>query len=369
MSVINCWDNIVGITREPDACVDHGYVPVNYDLSLSGLYLDELQGINLELVYGVDEDIWDLIDRAYQNAVRTFKMDVMGAILQTHKQKYDTFHGNIGSQRYKNNLNITYPFAGVRMYCNDVKAASFKLSAIGVIMNQTDSFNIEIYNNLETDALYIIPVTSVANKYTVTSLTNIIELPLSDANWDNLEYYFIYTRGTKQPKDNQTTCGCGGVTWCFNRVTPCFADAKATKDRWRQFAMIGGISGNDIEDRETWGVSSYMNGLVLIGDFTCDKFIYLCNEDSDFETNEVDIGIAFALQYKWGEFVMNSFIDTNEVSKFSTLGLEAINNNRIYYNNKYVEMINFVAENIDVGKYGCLQCKPVHGAKMSRQLL
>lgn len=369
MSVLkNCWDNIVGITRNAD-CLDEIYRPDDYNTSLSGLYLDELKGINLNFTEDTGGDLWQKVANSYENAIRTFKMDVMNELLKYHKSRYDTFIGNIGSQRFTRSLVLNKPYAGLRMYCNDIKGGFFTLKAIGVLMDRAETFVIDIYNNLSEDPLYSYEVSSLANKVSTYNLPTSIDLPLSVDNWDNLEYFFIYNRLSKQPKDNKPTCGCGGVYWCFKPENPCFADAKQTKDRWRQFAMIGGIQGEDISLREQWPVTQEMNGIILIGEYNCDKFSYLCNDNMDFEYDEIGQAVSHAIAYKWGEFTMDYFLDTQEISRMTTLGVEAINNNREYYNSRYALMIDFIASNIDVSKYGCLSCKPPHNAKFSRQLL
>lgn len=369
MSVLkDCWENIVGITRS-DICIDDYDRPANYNTSLSGLYLDELKGMNLKFVEDTGGELWDKLAMSYENAVRTFKMDVIAEILKRHKPRYDPFIGNIGSQRFKNSLALTKSYAGIRMYCNDIKGAFFTLKAVGVIMDKAETFDIDIYNNLSEDIQHTIEVTSLANKISITNLATPIDLQLSSDNYDNLEYFFLYNRGTKQPKDNKPTCGCGGVNWCFKIDNPCFADAKTTKDRWRHFAMVGGIQGDDISIREDWGITQEMNGIVLIGEFNCDKFIYLCNDNMDFEYDEIGQAVAHAIAYKWGEFTMDYFLDTQEISRLTTLGNEALNNNREYYNQRYTIMINFIADNLDTSQFGCLSCRPVQNARFSRQLL
>jgi hypothetical protein len=112
-----------------------------------------------------------------------------------------------------------------------------------------------------------------------------------------------------------------------------------------------------------------MNGLILIGEFSCDKFSYLCNENTDFENDEIGQAVAHAIAYKWGEFTMDYFLDTREINRNITLGLDVINNSREYYNQRYSVMISFIAENLDTEKYGCLSCRPVQNAKLNRQLL
>jgi hypothetical protein len=367
MSVLNsCWDNIIGFTRAPINCKSEYLLPVDYDLSMSGLYLDELKGINLNFVEDTDGDVdlWTKVIRSHENAIRTFKMDVITEILKKNKYRYEIFDGNIGSQRYTRNLSLSKTYAGIRMYCNDIKGAYFELRGFGLLMNITETFTISIYDNLNTDPIYEYNVNSIANRISNNNITP-IKLPLSSDDIENIEYYFVYTIGAKQPKDNKISCGCGGTSWCFNLKNPCFIDSKQTKERWRQYAMIGGITGNDLTIREDWSVTSEMNGLVIYGQFNCDKELYICNERSDFENDPVDQAIAYAILYKNGEFLMDEFLNTSQVSRSTLIGKEEMISNRDYYNNRYNVMINFIVDQIDISKYGCLVCKPAHGQQIN----
>jgi hypothetical protein len=369
MSILTeCWNNIIGISRKNDDCISDDR-PADYNVSKSGLYLDELKGINLRFVNetGGYTDLWTKCQVSIENAIRTFKIDVISELLKKNKERYETFIGNIGSQRFKSNLSITNTYAGVRMYCNDISGGIFKLTHIGVIMDKTETFDIDIYSNLDDSIIETISVDSIAGQLNKIALTTPIELPLSDDNYDNLEYYFIYPITDKQPKNNLVTCGCNGVTWCFNTQKPCFAN-KAKKDRWRQWAMVGGITGNDISNRENWGISEYMNGLILIGELKCDKFIYLCNENSDYET-EIDQAIAYSVLYKAGEFLMDEFIDNEDISRYTALGKEALINSQEYYNQRYTVMINFIASNLDISQYSCLECTPAKGFQLRQQFI
>ncbi len=64
VTIPECWDEVVGITRRNCDCLTYDTVPVGYDIALSGLYLDELKGIDLFKVNasGAEcEDLWEKI--------------------------------------------------------------------------------------------------------------------------------------------------------------------------------------------------------------------------------------------------------------------------------------------------------------------
>lgn len=361
MSVLpSCWDNIIGITRKSDICIDEVGIPIDYNISNSGLFIDELRGINLRLVQdlGTETDLWDRIEVSKENAIRAFQIDILNEVRKSNHSRIDLFKGNIGSQRYTKNLSVSNTYAGVRMYCNAIRGGYFHLTGINTIFGTTGQITVTVYNNLSEDAITSFTINTTANRVESNSID--LSLPLWNDEYDNLEYYFIYEL-TQTPKDNQPTCNCGGVHWCFNVQNPCFADGKATKDRWRQFAMVGGTQGDTISDRENWYTSKVMNGIVLIGQYQCNPIVYFCNEDQDFENNDYDIAVAYAILYKTGEFLMDEFLDTREITRYTALGLEVINNNREYYNSRYIEMINFLSSNIDINRFGCLKCKPSMG--------
>lgn len=362
MSVLpSCWTNIIGITRTPDLCLNNDNISPDYDYSNSSLYIDELKGINLRLIEetGGNLDLWTKIERARENAIRTARMDMIAEIMKTNKPRYDIFKGNIGSQKFTKNLSISNTYAGVRFYCNDIRGGYFTLTGINTIFGSTGTFDIDVYNNISPDKIITITVKTVTNRVESNTITP-LELHLWNDEYSNLEYYFVYSAAGNTPKDNNTTCGCGGVSWCYNRQKPCFASAKETKDRWRQFAMVGGISGNDLTIIEDWSTGQNMNGLILVGSYKCDPSIYLCNDLTDYESNPFDQAIAYAVLYKTGEFLMDEFLDTQEVTRYTALGLEAVQNNREYYNLRYTAMIDYIKANIDINQFGCLTCKPTY---------
>ena len=49
----DCWNSVIGFTRTDDTCIDDAY-PVGYSESLSGLYIDELQGMTLRILDNTD---------------------------------------------------------------------------------------------------------------------------------------------------------------------------------------------------------------------------------------------------------------------------------------------------------------------------
>ena len=83
MSIPVCFSNIIGFSRKEDSCVDESWLD-SYAESESGLYIDELPGFPQRFVasLGGNYDIWEKMNNAMENAITTFKMDVVSEILK-----------------------------------------------------------------------------------------------------------------------------------------------------------------------------------------------------------------------------------------------------------------------------------------------
>jgi len=354
MSIYNCFETVIGFSREECECVSDW--DASYSISDSGLYVDELQGMNLRILdsLGNCPYLWEKMTRARENAINCFKTDIIQEMLKYKEPIRTRFTGEIGGRGFSRIITAD-TYYGLRMY-SDVRGGKYILRGVSLILNTTEAVNLEIYDDY--DLLYTYALTSVAGRPHKTDITA-LELTL-DRN-----YYFLI-RPVGVPYGNKLTCNCGGYKWCFDPDNPCY---RKSRDGWTEWAMIGGVNGSDLSIRDDWDICKYANGLILHGNFTCDVFGSLCNEDSDFINNEIDVSIAWAILYKTGEFLTNYIMDTGEVSRYTLLGVEALNENRIYYNKRYAVMMDFIARSVDDERNDCLRCRSPHGVGKRTQLL
>jgi len=352
-----CYSNIIGFSRKSDVCVSEGWDD-SYAVSDSGLYVDELPGLPQRFIssLGGNYDIWEKMANAMENAINAFKIDVLGEILKYYEPIRKKFRGDIGYKSFTNTLSDC-DYNGLRMY-SDIKGGSYILRGIYLLLDVTEAVTLQIYD--EYDLLYTYTLQSEAGKPKYTAITP-LTLPLGG------NYYFLYTT-TGLAYNNKLTCNCGSYKWCFNPVNPCY---KSSRDAWTEWAMIGGVCGDlaDLANREDWGTSREGSGMILHGDFTCDVIGNLCDDTSDWTGDEIDVAKANAIWYKTGEFLATYIMDSEEVSRKTLLGVEQWNNNRAYYNARYVTMINFIAENYDESRNECLKCKDPYGIETRTQYL
>jgi hypothetical protein len=355
MSANMCYDYIYGFSRSEDVCVD-GWLP-EYALSVSGNYLDELEGMELRILdeIGGKDSVWTILENARTNAINTFKTDIFAELLKYNEYRREKYIGEIGHRRFTAII-AKYTYHGMRFF-SDIKGGVFTLRGVTLNLNSTENVNLLIYDDF--DLLHTVSISSIANKPSYTSITP-IDLDL------NGNYYFIYSPvGT--PYNNKMTCGCGGYKWCFNSQKPCYS---TSRENWTLWSMAGGVHGSDINHRETWGVSQDAQGLRLHGEFKCDAMAMLCSDASDFENNEIDSAIAWAILYKGAMFTTYKIKNSGEVSRNLLLGNDDIlNANMNFYSDRYVSLINFIAQNIEPSRNECLKCRPVLGmGKISQRL-
>jgi hypothetical protein len=368
MSVPLCFESIIGFTREEDDCVA-GYLP-EYSDSDSGLFIDELQGMSLRILNSTkgNAGIWEKMSNATQNAIAAFKVDVMQEILKTKEPARDKFWGDIGSKPFTTKMSAD-TYHGLRMY-SDIIGGSYTLRGVTFILDKTENMTLKIFTgqNDEDGALPIYTITTNKAGGLLTSLANrphyneITPIQLSLTG----DYYFLYETATGVPYNNKLTCNCGGVKWCFNIDHPCY---KKSRDKWTEWSMVAGVHGVDENNREDWPTSREARGLILHGEYGCDTLGILCSDHSDWSGNEVDSAIAWAILFKAGSFLSAYIMDSEEVNRYTLLGVDGLTANMVYYEERYKVMIEFIASHIEEDRNECLKCRQPFGYNRRSQML
>lgn len=359
MSIFHCFNDILGLSRKSDLCVPGSYA----DTSESGLYLDELQGLSLRIINstGGVATLLEKMENARENAINAFKVDVMQEILKTKEPARSKFVGDIGGKSFTTKM-AADTYHGLRMY-SDIIGGSFTLRGVTLILDNAAGATLEVWtgpHDEDGDAMiYSVALTSKANvpKYNLLALPRQFDL--------EGDLYFLYqTAG--QPYNNKLTCNCGGFKWCFNIERPCF---HPSRDKWTEWSMVGGVHGSDLTIRDDWGTSREAQGLILHGDYGCDTLGILCSDHSDWSNDPVDSAIAWAILFKAGSFLSAYIMDSEEVSRYTLLGVDGLTANMVYYEERYKVMIEYIAANIEEDRNECLRCRAPHNYKRMAQLL
>ncbi len=354
MSVPVCFEEIIGLTRTIDACSDL----YNISTSDSGLFLDELPGLSLKILSATDNSttIMEKYERAKETAINSFKTDALQAIFKYNEPRRQRFSGDIGGKCFTRLLDSN-TYYGLRMF-SDIRGATFTLRGVSLILNTTEAVNLQIYDDY--DLLYTFPLTSQAGRPHRTDIAA-LELEL------NTNYYFLISPAGL-PYSNKLTCGCGGYHWCFNQ-DPGHTCYKTSRDGWTNWAMIAGVQGDDLNERDDWTTVKNANGMILHGNFNCNFFDAFCSEESDYENNDVDKAIAWAILYRTAMFMVNYIINTGEISRYTLLGNEALNESLVQFADRYANIIEYIAQNISIDRNDCLCCKSPMGMGKMKQML
>ena len=360
MSIYTCLHDVIGFTRSEDTCVDD--YDASYSVSDSGLYIDELPSMNLRILNstGGSYGIWDKMTNARENAINALKIDAMREVLKYKEPARQRFIGAIGGKSFSSVLSSD-TYHGLRMY-SDIVGGTFILRGVTVILSVTEALTLDVYTG-ETDedgaaAIESIALTSLAGRPKYNAVTP-IEFDLEG----NL--YFLYTT-TGVPYNNKLTCNCGGYKWVFDPNDPCY---KNSRDKWTQWAMVAGTHGADLTTRDDWITTRETRGLILHGDFNCDAQGIFCSDNSDWTGNEIDQAISWALVYKAGSFLSTYIMDSEEVNRYTLLGIDQLGVNIAYYEERYKELIEFIGAYMEEERNDCLKCRSPFGYKRQSQRL
>ena len=361
MSVdISCWDNIIGLSRTECTCYD----PVPTTLSNSGLYLDEL--VELRSIDGLincetGSDIWELMDKARENATRVFQADVNREMLNYFQLRREPFYGNIGRVKYTKTKTVTTgDYYGVRFFCADIVSGVLKIKKIGTLFDTTGTVTLWIYNNFN-ELLHTLTLNTTANTHNNNDITD-IELPLHNGLVDNIEYFFVYQVGAIKPKDNDIKCSCGGMNATFNTKKPYFYQTHSNRQYyWTKYVMAGAYHSTSIADFSDVNccTGNEMNGLTFELEFKCKVNEVLCVDYFDFEANPLAVSTALAIQYKAGEILLNSILVSPNLNRNVLVNRDAIAEQIDVIREKYNENLKYISANVNIGSNDCFECKDI----------
>lgn len=352
---------VVGISRKQCECLDYDDFPPDGTESLSGLFVDELPNLNMYFVNkaGGCTDVWYKCTEAYYDSVERLRQDIMMRVMDTRRMKWSAFGGDIGSRKFSSALIPLKSLAGVRVYCNDISDGEFVLRKIGALFSHTGTVTVYVVSLEDlTTPIAMYDVATAAGKYTVTTLSTPLHLPLSSDMYENMEYYVYYETAGLQPLNNTVGCGCGGVRWCFDTLHPCFASPDATKDAWRQYLMIGGVQADTAGDFDTVTAVNHMYGLVLNGTFGCNPTGILCTDTVDWASDPVYFAVAHALRYRIGITLIEYVLTSAEINRFTMMNREGMALIADGYEARYKELLSYIGKTMDVSQSGCFECDP-----------
>lgn len=347
MSDLSCLDNIIGLSRNECTCYDAGK-PIDWNVSKSGLFLDEIEGLELKIIKGDVEcgenNIWDKMERARENAKLAFRTDLLAEISKVTNSRRKTFNGTIGQVKYTKNRILGKVYNGLVIQNCNIQGGEFTIKGIKTLMDSSVSFTIEIWNNIQDTPLVTIPgINAIAGTVTDNPFAPdpMLTFPLWTDECDDLEYYIVYNPVGFNPKDNKLSCGC------------------SRKNEWEHWAYLQGISGDDITEREYFLRDNYANGLLLDIQFNCNTSEIICGGKDgyvDYENDSNAMLMAYAMRFKAAELLIEDILASGNINRYTMLQKERLWGKRNHYVKEYDGTIAYLSTQIDLFSNDCLKC-------------
>jgi hypothetical protein len=353
---MECLNSIIGLSRTTCECLtndlDSGAVP-DHNISNSGIFLDELEGFNLNIASAADDcaegGIWERMQKAVENAKLDFKRNLLGCVNQQYAPRLKNFTWQLGQSTFNGTLNnVTGTHAGMRVSPAQIKGGFIYLKRIGVLINETAPVTLQVYSDVDGGTLIFensaTPVSAIANTLTWGTLAEPLELPMWNSDGHYIRYYVLMLlNGTFKPKGNKKDCGCAG--------------ARRPYDQWLELL---GVSGSDTSNLLGFkSNSTYMNGIVLDVDVKCKTTEIICSSEYplDFENDGDAMNMAVTIQLRAGARLYEDILSSPEINRFTLMNREGIQSKINFWNEQYQAAVAAICENVHLSANDCLVCK------------
>lgn len=338
MPVIDCLQGLVGVTDADCDCFEQ---PEEWTAATSGLYLGQL--LDLNQINAGEDCGQDGIYEVGQAAIDEASLGLQNNILQCWSKANKPRRGfdEYLSQRSATGA-ITPPgaYAGIAITLRDtVRHGVLHIDGIHTLMGVTGSFNLLVYDN--ADLLYTVPLTSQANTFKANALAPVISIPFKRDGIDKRTIFLIYQYAGLDPKRNELRC------------IPCNPSYTKNLNEW---GTTQGISGNVLDDRESWSTSNKAYGLIPQIRFECDAVQSICDGGMTIGS---DPNVGVISEYIWymgASKMADKILRSSKINYFTTLPGDELADRRDRYNAEALARLGALCSSqlaIDGGCYTC----------------
>lgn len=369
-----CFENIVGLSRTDCECVEDR--PVDAGISESGLYIDELAGLNLRMANAARNcgqgTLWDMLDKARSEAIAQTKQKLAACINANTDSNRQLGESVIGEDKKATSSahSLSKPFHGMTVQTAKVKGGYFAVTAIATAFKGDSlpaTIDVNVYerevNESASIGTYTLPVTS--NKVVWTTLPEPLELSTSELGTSNPRYWFLFVpQAGMKAMNSEVNCGCGGFSPYWDLSKPQYESRQQKGGKlWAEWCMAAGTSGTTLADREDWSVVNPTQGLLLKVQFFCDEMSTFCADSPNYQADNIQSTIAHAVRFKAGSNLITSLLTSTEINQYTMTAGEQLEKVRTLYDTGFAEAIfDYVCPELsdksNVNRYGdCRKCK------------
>lgn len=351
---MECLNNIIGITNSDCPCVIDGLSPeevAQLRESVSGLYLDELEGgVNIRSLEMLDscQNLAEMSLAARDTAIKKLRDDILVSLQGKYRTAKKAFIGSIGRPSYTSNLNVTSEYQFLRLRPTSQSDAIATISGIRLIIDRVATIEVEIIRapkgGNQGEKIFSETVTTNANAYTAIPLTQPLELSLS-GDGEIYDYYIVWNRSGSgaNPKDLKVSCNC------------------SSGSGYEQFFQVHGGEMTDTNYLNNSRSDKYSHGLTLDVDIRCKPGNLICREYD--RENAIAVTMAWATMYKAGELLIEAVMNSGEVNRYTMMNREYLWGKRNHFRKEYETRVLYLASVMDVTSSDCFICRDTHFIK------
>lgn len=356
MEPLECLEEIIGLSETTCECLtdELGSDELsNYNVSRSGIFLDQLEGFNINVADGASDcskgGIWDRMSKAVENAKNDFRRNFLGCVGELYQPRLKNFSWQLGQSTFQGTLTtLTGDYAGMRISPLQLKGGFIYIKRIGVLINQSVPVTLQVYSDVDGGTLLFenssSPVNATANTLTWATLSEPLELPMWNSDGHYIRYYVLMVmNGTFKPKSNKKDCGCAG--------------ARRPYDQWLELL---GVSGDDTTNLLGFrSNSNYLNGITLDVEVKCKTTEVICSSEFplDFEFDGGAMNMAVAIQLRAAAKLYEDLLSSDAINRFTMLNRDYAASKINEWNEQYQAAIVSLCENVHIGANDCLMCK------------
>lgn len=344
---MNCLDNIIGLSRTECECQNP---PSGYNESESGLFLDELEGFNLNVASGADDcnrgGLWDRMNKAVENAKTDFITNILGCIETQFKPRATIYSGQLAEAGFRGVINTSESYAGIKLIPNQWKGGMITLRRVGVLINQSVPVTIKIMRRVDSQteevATYVSPAPVVAGQLTWVALESGLELPMWSYS-GKIEYFVLLQLTGFKPYENKRDCGCGNV-----------------KRPYLSWLNFNGTRGSNIDNLNSFSDNgNVMNGMILDVLVKCKTSEIICSSEMplDFQDSGMAREMAAAIRFKAASKLYFEIASSSEINRYTVMEKDKLEEMAVAWEANYQKWIQYFCENINVSTNDCLVCK------------
>jgi hypothetical protein len=326
------YAQLVGLSPVAPNCQQDDLTAAQIKASDSGIYLTDIDSLNLNLNEALDDcgydSLWQILAAGRKNALQQMETDLMAAIGSINITRLQPFRGLIGetqSRGYATGL-VEGQQINVAIGTRALPGAFVKVTKIGLLV----SHNVDVAVSVSgKDTPFMVVCSADTPSY--YTLPEPLYIPL-----DGTTTSFSYTIAGFRPKATQLACDCGGQM-----------------ERIRQY--LPGL------------VNTPAYGLLLVAEAGCSVWeaVY---DTTDLDPVKLQV-LAIALRYLALKFCIERIINSGIISRFTMMGIDELYQRRSEYNTKYEQRIGWLASDkgIDLSGSACYVCKPTKPSGMQKR--